>query len=174
MKVQYGRSIPVSVNVSRIDLFDDDLKDTLVGILKENGLGFDDFLLEITESAYSEDSKQLVEMIGDLRETGFRIEMDDFGSGYSSLNSLSEMLVDIIKLDMSFTRKIHESKTTLRVVELVVEMAKSLGAHVVAEGVENETQYRLLKQIGCDFVQGYYFSKPLPREDFEAFVGSGA
>ena len=96
--------------------------------------------------------------------------MDDFGSGYSSLNSLSEMPMDIIKLDMSFTRRIHENKITLRVVELVVEMAKSLGALVVAEGVENEIQYKLLKQIGCDCVQGYFFSKPLPEEDFEAFV----
>ncbi len=170
IKAIYGRSIPVSVNVSRIDLFDNDLKDVLIGILKENGLGFDDFLLEITESAYSDDAKQLVSVIRDLGETGFKIEMDDFGSGYSSLNSLSEMPMDIIKLDMSFTRKIHESSKTLRVVELVVEMAKSIGALVVAEGVENEIQYRLLKQIGCDCVQGYFFSKPLPDKEFEEFA----
>ncbi len=169
-KAKYGVSVPVSVNVSRIDLFDPDLKQTMLGILEENGLEFRDFLLEVTESAYSDDGEHLVGAIKDMRDTGFRIEMDDFGAGYSSLNSLSEMPVDIIKLDMSFTRKIHESKTTLRVVELIVELAKSLGALVVAEGVETETQYRLLKQAGCDCVQGYYFSKPLPAEEFEAFI----
>ena len=169
-RAKFGASAPVSVNVSRIDLFDTSLKQTMLGILKENGLGFRDFLLEITESAYSDDAAQLVGAIRDLRDAGFLIEMDDFGSGYSSLKSLSEMPVDIIKLDMSFTRKIHESKTTLRVVELIVEMAKSLGTLVVAEGVESEVQYRLLKQVGCDCVQGYYFSKPLPAAEFEAFL----
>ena len=169
-KVKYGASIPVSVNVSRIDLFDSTLKQTLTDILKDNRLSFDDFLLEVTESAYSDNASQIIEAIRDLGEAGFKIEMDDFGTGYSSLNSLSEMPLDIVKLDMSFTRKIHENKTTLRVVELIVEMAKSLGFVVVAEGVENETQYQLLKQVGCDCVQGYYFSRPLPAADFEAFV----
>ena len=169
-KVKYGASIPVSVNVSRIDLFDSTLKQTLTDILKENGLSFDDFLLEVTESAYSDNASQIIEAIRDLGNAGFRIEMDDFGTGYSSLNNLSEMPLDIIKLDMSFTRKIHENKTTLRVVELIVDMARSLGFVVVAEGVENETQYQLLRQVGCDCVQGYYFSRPLPAADFEAFV----
>ena len=170
LKAKHGVSVPVSVNVSRIDLFDNDLKQTLVGILQENGLSFNDYLLEITESAYSEDASQLLESIRSLRDVGFRIEMDDFGSGYSSLNSLAEMPVDVIKLDMSFTRRIHENKTMLRVVQLIVEMAKSIGTLVVAEGVETEVQYQLLKQAGCDCVQGYFFSKPLPAADFEAFV----
>ena len=167
---KFGFSIPVSVNVSRIDLFDNELESFLVGLLKENNLDYSDLFLEITESAYSDDSSQLVEVIRNLRAAGFKIEMDDFGSGYSSLKSLSEMPVDIIKLDMSFIRRIHESKTTFRMVELVVEMAKSLGVPVVAEGVENEKQYQLLRQADCDFVQGYYFSKPLPADDFEAFI----
>ena len=164
-----GLSVSVSVNVSRIDLFDSRIGETLTGILEKNGLGFRDIFLEITESAYSEDASQLIEAIASLHDAGFCIEMDDFGSGYSSLKSLAEMPVDIIKLDMSFIRRIHENKTTFRMVELAVEMAKSLGAPVVAEGVENEEQYRLLRQIGCDYIQGYYFSKPLPVADFEAF-----
>ena len=170
LREKFGFSIPVSVNVSRIDLFDNELESFLVGLLKENNLDYSDLLLEITESAYADDSSQLVEIIRNLRAAGFKIEMDDFGSGYSSLKSLSEMPVDIIKLDMSFIRRIHESKTTFRMVELVVEMAKSLGVPVVAEGVENEEQYQLLRQADCDFVQGYYFSKPLPADDFEAFI----
>ena len=165
-----GLHVSVSVNVSRVDLFDSGVGDVLKGLLKDNGLSFSDLFLEITESAYSEDTSQLIEAIANLHDAGFCIEMDDFGSGYSSLKSLAEMPVDIIKLDMSFIRRIHENKTTLRVVELAIEMAKSLGAPVVAEGVENEDQYRLLKQIGCDYVQGYYFSRPLPVAEFEAFA----
>ena len=165
-----GPSVSVSVNVSRVDLFDSGVGNVLKGMLEENGLGFGDLFLEITESAYSEDTAQMIEAIGNLRDMGFRIEMDDFGSGYSSLKSLAEMPVDVIKLDMSFVRRIHENRTTFRMVELAVEMARSLGAPVVAEGVENEEQYRLLKQIGCDYIQGYYFSKPLPVAEFEEFA----
>ena len=170
-KKLFGTPIPVSVNVSRIDLFDQKLESVLLNIVKENNLDFSEFLLEITESAYSDDTAQLVDAIKGLRAAGFRIEMDDFGSGYSSLKSLSEMPVDYIKLDMSFIRRIHENKTTLRVVELIIDMAESLGVPVVAEGVENEQQYGLLRQTGCDFVQGYYFSKPLPPGEFEEFAG---
>ena len=170
-KKMFGTPIPVSVNVSRIDLFDQKLESVLLDIVKENNLDFSEFLLEITESAYSDDTAQLVDAIKGLRAAGFRIEMDDFGSGYSSLKSLSEMPVDFIKLDMSFIRRIHENKTTLRVVELIIDMAESLGVPVVAEGVENEQQYGLLRQTGCDFVQGYYFSKPLPPGEFEEFAG---
>jgi diguanylate cyclase (GGDEF)-like protein len=170
-KKMFGTPIPVSVNVSRIDLFDQKLESVLLNIVKENNLDFSEFLLEITESAYSDDTAQLVDAIKGLRAAGFRIEMDDFGSGYSSLKSLSEMPVDFIKLDMSFIRRIHENKTTLRVVELIIDMAESLGVPVVAEGVENEQQYGLLRQTGCDFVQGYYFSKPLPPGEFEDFAG---
>ncbi len=170
-KKMFGTPIPVSVNVSRIDLFDQKLESVLLNIVKENNLDFSEFLLEITESAYSDDTTQLVDAIKGLRAAGFRIEMDDFGSGYSSLKSLSEMPVDFIKLDMSFIRRIHENRTTLRVVELIIDMAESLGVPVVAEGVENEQQYGLLRQTGCDFVQGYYFSKPLPPGEFEEFAG---
>ena len=166
----FGITLPVSVNVSRIDLFDNELESFLVNLLKENNLDFGSLLLEITESAYADDSSQMVDVIRALRNAGFRIEMDDFGSGYSSLKSLSEMPVDIIKLDMSFIRRIHENKITFRMVELVIQMAESLGAPVVAEGVENEQQYQLLRQTGCDFVQGYYFSKPLPSREFEDFI----
>ncbi|MBR2282395.1 MAG: EAL domain-containing protein, partial [Spirochaetales bacterium] len=169
-KELFGLSIPVSVNVSRIELFDPSLKDKIVGILEENGLGFDDIALEITESAYSSDSSQLVQAVRVLQNAGFRIEIDDFGTGYSSLNRLAEMPVDVIKLDMSFVRRIHENSTMLSIVQLIIQMAKSLGAPVIAEGVELEQQYQLLKEMGCDIVQGYYFSKPLPSEDFETFI----
>jgi EAL domain-containing protein (putative c-di-GMP-specific phosphodiesterase class I) len=96
--------------------------------------------------------------------------MDDFGSGYSSLNMLSSMPVDILKMDIAFIRNIESSTKDLRLVELIVDIARYLNVPVIAEGVETENQLRLLKDVGCDIVQGYYFSRPLPAADFEQKV----
>ena len=163
-------SIPVSVNVSRIDLYDTGLSDYLEELLEKNDLGTGDLMLEITESAYASDTHQLVDAIERLREDGFRIEMDDFGSGYSSLNSLATMPVDVLKLDMQFIHSIHEDEKVLRMVRLIMEMADFIGVPVVAEGVEIANQYDILRDIGCRFVQGYYFSKPLPANEFESYI----
>ena len=93
--------------------------------------------------------------------------MDDFGSGYSSLNMLSSMPIDVLKMDMAFIQNIEQNERDFRLVELILDIARYLKVPVVAEGVETETQLRLLKDAGCDLVQGYYFSRPLPPEDFE-------
>ena len=162
-----GISIPISVNVSRVDLYDEKIGDRICDMLEAEGLTTDDLYLEITESAYANDSKQLIEAIERLREDGFTIEMDDFGSGYSSLHSLTTMPVDTIKLDMQFIKNIHEDKKAFRMVKLVMEMAQYLEIPVIAEGVEISGQYDLLREAGCDVIQGYYFSKPLPVEEFE-------
>lgn len=167
---KFGKTVPVSVNVSRIDIYDPEIEDKLLGILKDNDLTTDDLLLEITESAYAEDSKQMIEVINRLRSLGFKIEMDDFGSGYSSLNMLTELPIDILKLDMIFVRNMHKEEKSLRLVELIMEIARFLSVPVVAEGVEEEAQYKLLKDLGCDVIQGYYFSKPVPSGEFEEFI----
>ncbi len=164
-KKNYGITLPVSVNVSRVDMYDPGLEDELLKIVSSNGLSPRDLLLEITESAYSGNSGQMIEVIGKLREDGFMIEMDDFGSGYSSLNMLSSMPIDILKLDMGFVRKICESDKDKRLVEIILEIADFLSVPVIAEGVEKEEQYLLLKSMGCNVIQGYYFSKPLPPEN---------
>ena len=114
--------------------------------------------LEVTESAYTENGDRLIALIKHLREIGFEIEMDDFGSGYSSLNMLSSMPIDILKMDMKFVRNIEHSETDFRLVELVLDIARYLKVPVVAEGVENENQLELLRNAGCDIVQGFYFS----------------
>ena len=169
-KEKYGLTIPVSVNVSRVDLHDPEIRPTFARILKENDLSPSDLYLEITESAYTEDSRQLIEVINGLREDGFHIEMDDFGSGYSSLNMLTSLPIDVLKMDMKFIRNIHVDPRSLRLVEIVMEIAGFLSVPVVAEGVEYPEQYELLKRAGCDIVQGYLFSRPLPAEEFEAFI----
>jgi diguanylate cyclase (GGDEF)-like protein len=167
---QFGWTIPVSVNVSRIDLSDPLLPKLLEKVVDEAGIPQAAFLLEITESAYTDDAEQIVGMAKALRESGFRIEMDDFGTGYSSLNMITTLPIDTLKLDMQFVRTAFRDKKDMRLIEAVVSLAHSLGLATVAEGVETEEQLQALKALGCDIVQGYYFSKPLPPEEFEAFV----
>ncbi len=164
------RSIPVSVNVSRIDIYDDDLVEFLEGLVKENQLDPKELILEITESAYTEDSAQMIRKVEELQQKGFRIEMDDFGSGYSSLNMISTLPIDAIKLDMQFIRNAFREKGNTRLLEVVISLAESLEVPTIAEGVETAEQMLALKGMGCDFVQGYYFSKPLPGNEFEEFV----
>ena len=167
---KYGVTLPVSVNLSRVDVFDPKLNATLDDIVARNGLNYADLKLEVTESAYTENADQLIRVIDGLRSKGYEIEMDDFGSGYSSLNMLSSMPVDILKMDIAFIRNIESSTKDLRLVELIVDIARYLNVPVIAEGVETENQLRLLKDVGCDIVQGYYFSRPLPADDFEQNV----
>ena len=167
---KFGMRLPVSVNLSRADVFDPTLVSRLIRLIEDNGLSYSDLKLEVTESAYTDKANDLLRLVHTLRDLGFDIEMDDFGSGYSSLNMLSEMPIDVLKMDMRFVRNIETSETSFRLVKLIVDIAKYLKLNVVAEGVETEGQLKLLQDAGCDLVQGYYFSKPLPPEEFEALI----
>ncbi len=167
---RFGRIIPVSVNVSRVDIFDPELENKLCAILDEFKLSPDDMMLEITESAYADNGDRLIEVVNSLRNRGFKIEMDDFGSGYSSLNMLTEIPIDVLKLDMKFIRRMLIDDKSLRLVELVMDIAGYLEVPVVAEGVEEEKQLNTLRNMGCDLVQGYYFSPPLPAQRFEELI----
>ena len=165
-----GYAIPVSVNVSRIDLYDPNLPATLQQVLDENGLQGKDLLLEITESAYTQDSDQIIHTVDELRSEGFQIEMDDFGTGYSSLNMISGLPIDALKLDMQFIRSAFSSGGNTHMLEVIIGIAGYLGVPVIAEGVETEEQLRALKILGCDIVQGYFFSRPVPAPEFEPFI----
>lgn len=169
-KEKYGITLPVSVNLSRIDMYDPELGDKLLELVRENGLTTNDLLLEVTESAYTDDARQLITVVEDLRAMGFRIEMDDFGSGYSSLNMLSDLPIDILKMDMKFIQNVRTDSKNFRMVELVLDIANYLSVPVVAEGVETREECELLRKAGCDIIQGYYFSKPVPPEEFEQFL----
>ncbi len=169
-KERLGIPLPVSVNVSRIDLYDPLLVDKLKEIVRQNGLSNEDLLLEITESAYTENSDQIISTVKTLQKLGFRIEMDDFGSGYSSLNMLSALPIDALKLDMSFVRNAFREHKDTRLLEVMILLAESFGATTIAEGVETAEQMLTLKMMGCDIIQGYYFSKPLPAKEFEVFL----
>lgn len=169
-KKELGITIPVSVNVSRVDLAAPDMTDFITKIVRDNGLSPSEYMLEITESAYTSDSKHIIEVVGNLRSLGHKVEMDDFGSGYSSLNMLTSMPIDVLKMDKAFIRNIQHGNKEMKLVELVLDIAKNLGVPVVAEGVETEEEYKMLKEAGCDIIQGYYFSKPLSPTDFSRFV----
>lgn len=169
-KVRLGYSVPISVNVSRIDMYDPNLIDTFSGILQEFDLSPSEFLLEITESAYTQDSEQIITVVNRLREMGFRIEMDDFGTGYSSLNMISRLPIDALKLDMQFIRNAFRERKDTRLLEVIIDIADYLSVPVIAEGVETEEQLQALREMGCDLVQGYYFSRPVPSMEYETFV----
>ncbi|MCR5774657.1 MAG: EAL domain-containing protein [Lachnospiraceae bacterium] len=169
-KDTYGITLPVSVNVSRIDIYDPDIEKRIDGLIKEYGLLPKDLHLEITESAYSDNAAQMMEVVQNFREKGYLIEMDDFGAGYSSLNMLANLPIDVLKLDMKFIQEIHKDKRSLRMVQLIMDIAGFLGVPVVAEGVELEEQYKLLKETGYQLIQGYYFSRPVPAHEFEELI----
>ena len=171
-KDRFGYSVPVSVNVSRIDMLTPNLKNIFKEILEAYRLDAEDLVLEITESAYTGDSDQVITTAKELRGMGmgFRIEMDDFGTGYSSLGMLSHLPIDALKLDMSFVRSAFGENRDVRMIELIIDIADYLHVPVVAEGVETEEQYLVLKAMGCDMVQGYFFSKPVPPEAFDHFL----
>jgi diguanylate cyclase (GGDEF)-like protein len=166
----YGVTIPVSVNLSRVDVFDPALEETLEGILSFNGLEHKDIKLEVTETTYTENSEQVIKVVENLRSKGFEVEMDDFGTGYSSLNMLSEMPVDVLKMDRNFIKNIEQNEKSVQLVALILNIAEKLHIPVVAEGVETESQLKLLQKLGCAVVQGYYFSRPLSAADFESNI----
>ena len=159
------KRVPVSVNVSRKDIYNTDLPKTLGRILDKYKLEPQDLHLEITETAYTEDSLQLIEGVLKLKERGFVIEMDDFGSGYSSLNMITELPIDILKLDMRFIQAKQKPQSTVDMIKFVIDLAKKLDFEVIAEGVETKEQAQMLRNLGCDYAQGYYYSKPVPCED---------
>jgi diguanylate cyclase (GGDEF)-like protein len=169
-KDEYDFTVPVSVNVSRIDIYDPDLENKFCNILKENNLSPSEYMIEITESAYAENAQGLIEVLESMRQKGFKIEMDDFGTGYSSLGMLTEIPIDILKIDMSFVRSMEKHEKNKRMVELIIDIAKFLKVPCVAEGVETESQLRALRRMGCDVIQGYFFSKPVSPEDFVKFI----
>ncbi len=171
-KEERRKAIPVSVNISRMDFSVPDLAEWIISLVDRYEIDRKLLHLEITESVYAEDPKYIIKTIEKLRANGFIIEMDDFGSGYSSLNALSELPVDILKLDMKFIQSGTENKKNI--LGFVISLSKWLNLPMIAEGVETREQLDKLKNFGCDYVQGYYYAKPMPRKDFEAYLEKDA
>lgn len=165
---QQGRKdMYLSVNVSPKDFYLLDVVKEMKNLVDKYGINPRNLRLEITESMMMDDANMKMSILDELRDAGFIIEMDDFGSGYSSLNLLKDMPVDIIKLDMMFMSKTTNQERTDIIVNLIIKLAYELGLTVIAEGVETKEQYNNLMGMGCRSFQGYYFSKPIPLSDFE-------
>lgn len=165
-KEKYGKAITLSINISRVDLYNHNLVGYLEDNLEKYGVSKDNLYLEITESAYTEETVQLLYVVDKLRNDGFKIEMDDFGTGYSSLAMLAQVPVDVIKMDMQFVSGLRSNEKRETMIRLVMDIAKQLGIGTIAEGVEEKETVDFLKSVGCHTIQGYYFSKPLPEEEF--------
>ena len=163
--------VSISVNVSRADFYKADLVEIFCNLIDTYQIDIRLLHLEITENAYTTDSSdQIIDTVERLRELGFIIEMDDFGSGDSSLNMFSQMAVDILKLDMTFIRNELAKPMEQSILSDVINMAHRMHLNVVAEGVETNSQMISLKRVGCDYAQGYYYAKPMKASEFEKLL----
>ena len=168
-----GREMfPVSVNISRISLYNPKIVEDIVGLTEKYNIPRYLLNLEITESAYMSSQDMMKEIIDKFHEMGFLILMDDFGSGYSSLNTLKDIDVDILKIDMKFLPTGHNNAKSEKILASVARMAGWLGMPVVVEGVETKEQRDFLESIGCTYVQGYFYARPMPVPDYELLISS--
>ena len=159
--------VPVSVNVSRVNIYNPNIVDMFTGLLEKYDIPSNLFQLEITESAYMDDPDVMKMVMTKLHDKGFRILMDDFGSGYSSLNMLNDMNVDEIKIDMRFLAHSKDMGKSRNILASVIRMARWLKLPALVEGVETMEQLKFLRSVGCEFVQGYFYGRPMPVEEFE-------
>lgn len=159
-------AVPISVNLSRYHIHDEHLVEKLVSLLDAYGVDSSLIEIEITESAFIEDQTALIELMKEIKNQGFRVSIDDFGTGYSSLSMLTEVPADIVKLDKEFLKH-SDSAVTKGMINNVIRLIKDNRMEVVCEGVEMEEQAKFLANAGCDIGQGFYYSKPIPIEEFE-------
>lgn len=162
---------PISVNLSRNRLYDENIIDHLIGIVDSYGIEHELIDFELTESATYDDTEHMIQILNELRDNGFRISMDDFGTGYSSFSLLTEMPLDTLKLDKSFVDKVggdSDREQDVAVIRHIVSLAKELKFVCLAEGAEKKSQVDKLKSLGCDLIQGYYYSKPIPMAEYES------
>lgn len=161
--------VPVSCNLSRADFSHPALAETIVKIADKYSIPHELLHIEVTESAYTDNMKVFLDTVQKLHNAGFRIELDDFGAGYSSLTVLSELDIDILKLDMYFAQNMTTDKQLL-ILKHIFSIAQRLNIKIVAEGVETKEQSDAFCSMGCDYIQGYYYSKPLPKAQFEEYL----
>ena len=155
-------SLRVCVNLSARQFSREGLADHVEALLRQSGVSSRQLGLEMTESSLISDMRTALEVLGSLRRLGVSLLMDDFGTGYSSLSYLHSFPIDVLKIDRSFVGRMTEGEQPLQIVRTIIELARVLGMDVVAEGIETREQYRLLREMGCRFGQGFLFARPLP------------
>ena len=162
---------PISVNISRVDLYNPQIVEFIIGLVDKYSIPHELFQLELTETAYMDNPHIMKQVVSGLKENGFTVMMDDFGSGYSSLSVLKEIVVDVLIIDMRFfdSTGTNDGRSE-NIIASVVRMAKWLGMPAVAEGVEKAEQVNFLGSVGCEYVQGFYFARPMPIDEYEKLV----
>lgn len=167
-KEKYGKEPVISVNVSREHFLDEHFLEKYMLIATKNGINTNKIDLEITESATVEAGIDIIEIMNKMKKLEFLISIDDFGTGYSSLSTLQDMPADILKIDKSFVDRIGKNEKNM--IDYILTMAKELKLTTIAEGVETKEQRDYLLEKGCDIIQGYYYAKPMPEEEFEVYM----
>jgi EAL domain-containing protein (putative c-di-GMP-specific phosphodiesterase class I) len=170
LREKIGHSLPIAVNVSPRQFRQPNLAKTIKQILDATKLDPHCLELEITESTLIDDATKFIETLHSLKRIGVKLAIDDFGTGYSSLAYLKDFPIDRLKIDKAFVSGLESDPANIAILKAIIVLGQSLGKKVVAEGVETVYQHDYLKSIGCDELQGYYFSKPLPEKEFEALV----
>ena len=163
-------ALPISINVSRAHFYGKELKDKLEELINRFDLSMEDIELEITETICAEDPDIIYKRVKELQKSGFKVAMDDFGSGYSSLNMLKEMPLDIIKMDLKFLDGGDNEEKSRKILGTLISLAKNMDLYVVVEGVETEEQVKFLQSIGTRCAQGYFYSRPIDCKAFEAML----
>lgn len=161
------RNVPISVNMSKLNFKKSNFKDKIMKIINKYGIDPSFIELEITESLMIEEQEKVINIINELKKENLKISIDDFGTGYSSLSVLQKLSIDILKIDCGFFKNFGEIKKGKAIIKMIVKLAKEIELKVVAEGIEKIEEVEFLKSIGCDTIQGYYFSKPISIEEFE-------
>lgn len=157
----------INVNLSVVQLLQKDVAETVARILKKTGVNPKNIVLEITESFAINDMDRVLDIIKGIKKLGPRIALDDFGTGYSSLNYIKQLPLDIIKVDKTFIDDIVEDEYAQAFIKLIVELSNTIDTDIIVEGVENEAQLNILKELGVDYIQGFYYGKPVPAYEFE-------
>lgn len=163
-------NIPIAVNVSSIHFQQQSFLDSIQSIMEKNNAAPQNFEIEVTERTVMNSASETVSKLVKLKQLGFKLSIDDFGTGYSSLSYLVRFPLDVLKIDRSFIQHMCSLDDKQAIVDAIIQMAHRLNMKVVAEGVENVQQVELLKQMGCDYIQGYYYSKPLPMNELLEFL----
>lgn len=161
--------VPISINLSWMDFYDSDMMGTIFESLQHDRYGIQ-ARFEVTETSCAAMYVHEVNVIAALQEAGAMVLLDDFGSGYSSFSTFSNYNFDIIKLDMGFVQKIGTDDKIKSIIHSIIDMSHHMNAKVIAEGVETHEQLDFLSRHGCDYIQGFYFSKPVPQKEFEAML----
>ena len=162
--------VPVSVNLSWMDFYDEKIMEDILDKCKNNDLEEKLIRLEVTETSYAAMGESRNSILESFRTEGVKIMMDDFGTGYSSFGMLQQYNFDIMKIDMSFIRQIETNPKTKSMLRFLIDMAHEMGIHIVAEGVETEVQVDFLKKSHCDYIQGYYYYRPITQEEFRKLL----